>query len=80
MNSNLWCAIENAWTDHDTAHHGDPTGFAVSDRVQITDGEWEGRSGLVQQVRNPNEYVVRIPGKGNTLTVTVPRNQLKRIA
>jgi len=74
-----WCGIENAYTDHDTAHHDARGGVVVSDKVKITAGEHAGKSGIVQQVRGP-EVVVRIPGRrGNTETVTVAQRVVERI-
>jgi len=72
-----WCAIEGAYTDHDTAHHH--AALVESDRVKITAGEHEGKSGLVQQMRGL-DVVVRVPGKrGNTETVTVSARDVERI-
>lgn len=77
--TNQWCAIESAYTDHDTAHHGSTTGFAVGDRVKITGGEYEGKRGLVQQIRN-RDITVRIPGRsGNTLTAVVGPDDLEMV-
>lgn len=77
--SGQWCAICVGYGNHDTPHHDAVGGVAESDRVEITKGEFKGKTGLVQQHKG-FEVVVRIPGaRGNTTTVTVPTGDVKRI-
>lgn len=73
-----WCALCIAYTDHDTVHHDAVGGIAEGDRVMITKGEYADRTGLIQQHKG-FEVVVRLPGRRNTETVTVPTSDVKRI-